>query len=718
MIEHKNQDGKILLSISLLVSNRLDTIRKCMESIRPILERIPSELIAVDTVESGKSDGSIDVVREYTEKIVPFTWCGDFAAARNAGLEMAQGEWFMYIDDDEWLEDPSPIIDFFETGIYKHYNYAVYTVRNYTDPEGSRWADTLQGRLFPIHKDTRFVGKIHEMVLLEEPVYKLPCYAHHYGYVFRTQADKEKHIQRNLELLLGEYREDKGNCRIAAHLIQEYEGSGRFEESLHVIQESCAVSLQGAASKFWHFLKLHEVLDYICLKDFARAYESGAAYLQGKHLLMGAQVGVHCLMMEVCEITGRLDESMHHLESYLELAEEITKRQDLVMLTVLDISQFWDETNRKKAYARGVNVAYRLGNLERAVYYVRKIDWREKELLVLEGTVDNTFHLFEKLFFEPWMTEVMEAILERGFARGGIDDVLATMEPHSLERRRILQILASCHNHGVQVSGYRAEYAVLAGDTALMCQALQELADNPEGNLLMLSVNTLQYLYEAEINGREYVEKVPFYRWHFCVGQWSQGKTLQEKRKECFLWRGMMPAEPLYILDMEAALLEEEALACVAEGRGFHEMHQSLLKMAGKFHEVYTQIYHPDTFVKEGKFTILPPEAQFAEKYLYGAGCLEQGDEKGFVISVKEAGMCCQALGETCKVLLEKYRDEQNQKNKENDDAKAELAILIQMLKGKAERLWESGREEEAIVIIKQILQVQPDAVLAEKYHL
>ena len=133
------QDKKIVLSISLLVSNRLDTIRKCMESLRPILEVLPSELIAVDTVEPGKSDGSIEVVREYTEKIVPFAWCNDFAAARNAGLKMAQGEWFMYIDDDEWLEDVSPIIAFFESGEYKNYKSANYTVRSYTNPEYSYW---------------------------------------------------------------------------------------------------------------------------------------------------------------------------------------------------------------------------------------------------------------------------------------------------------------------------------------------------------------------------------------------------------------------------------------------------------------------------------------------------------------------------------------------------------------------------------------------------
>ena len=40
---------EILLTISILISNRPDTVRKCLDSIRPLLEGVPSELILVDT---------------------------------------------------------------------------------------------------------------------------------------------------------------------------------------------------------------------------------------------------------------------------------------------------------------------------------------------------------------------------------------------------------------------------------------------------------------------------------------------------------------------------------------------------------------------------------------------------------------------------------------------------------------------------------------------
>jgi len=42
-------DKNVILSISLLTSNRLETIPRCLDSLKPILEAIPSELIIVDT---------------------------------------------------------------------------------------------------------------------------------------------------------------------------------------------------------------------------------------------------------------------------------------------------------------------------------------------------------------------------------------------------------------------------------------------------------------------------------------------------------------------------------------------------------------------------------------------------------------------------------------------------------------------------------------------
>lgn len=118
MADSKSRQKKPVLSISLLASNRKATIRKCLDSLKPIMEQVESELIIVDT---GCDEETHDILLEYTSHVILFEWCKDFSKARNAGLKEAKGEWFLFIDDDEWFSDVSEIVEFFHSGEYKNY---------------------------------------------------------------------------------------------------------------------------------------------------------------------------------------------------------------------------------------------------------------------------------------------------------------------------------------------------------------------------------------------------------------------------------------------------------------------------------------------------------------------------------------------------------------------------------------------------------------------
>ena len=84
---------KPVLTISLLISNRLDTIPRCLDSLAPIMEAVPSELILIDT---SKNSEVHELLLKYTDQVYEFEWCHDFAKARNEGLKRAKGEWFMF----------------------------------------------------------------------------------------------------------------------------------------------------------------------------------------------------------------------------------------------------------------------------------------------------------------------------------------------------------------------------------------------------------------------------------------------------------------------------------------------------------------------------------------------------------------------------------------------------------------------------------------------
>ncbi len=229
-------DKSIVLSISMLISGKKD-MPKSLESLLFFKNAIPCEIILVDT---GCNAEQRALAEQYADKIYDFTWCNDFAAARNVGLKAAKGEWFLYLDDDEWFDNPQEIIEFFQSGEYKNYNCASYTVRNYTDSQGIMYDDSYPSRMVKLEPETRFVGKIHEYL---EP-FRLPKktfsdFVHHYGYVYKNEEESRKHAQRNIVPLLEMRKTHPGDPRWICQLVQEYFSVHEYEE----VVKACKIGL-------------------------------------------------------------------------------------------------------------------------------------------------------------------------------------------------------------------------------------------------------------------------------------------------------------------------------------------------------------------------------------------------------------------------------------------------------------------------------------------
>lgn len=209
-----------LLSISLLVSGREDTTEKCLCSLKRLRDELNTEIILVDT---GCPDAWQKPLESYADKIVRFTWCNDFAKARNAGLALATGKWFLFLDDDEWFEDATPIIAFFQSGEYKEYQQAVYKARNYFQLDGSSYVDEWVARMIKLEPDTHFEGSVHEsLVPVKGRCKKIDAFVHHYGYAFANEVDRCAHRERNVQILKKLIETEPNNMKWYLQILQEY----------------------------------------------------------------------------------------------------------------------------------------------------------------------------------------------------------------------------------------------------------------------------------------------------------------------------------------------------------------------------------------------------------------------------------------------------------------------------------------------------------------
>ncbi|HHJ18788.1 MAG TPA: glycosyltransferase family 2 protein [Gammaproteobacteria bacterium] len=89
-------EKKHTLSVILITLNEADRIRQCLESVKWVAD----EIIVFD---SGSEDGTIAIVREFTDHVWQTDWPG-FGVQKQRALEKASCEWVLSIDADEALD--------------------------------------------------------------------------------------------------------------------------------------------------------------------------------------------------------------------------------------------------------------------------------------------------------------------------------------------------------------------------------------------------------------------------------------------------------------------------------------------------------------------------------------------------------------------------------------------------------------------------------------
>jgi tetratricopeptide (TPR) repeat protein len=140
---------EVLLSAALIVRDEEKFLAGCLSSITALVD----EIVVVDT---GSTDRTCDIAHDYSARVAPFPWKGDFAAARNYALDLARGAWILYIDADERVTagDRAGL-----EPLLRETRNAACTVRFRPVSGFTRFREY---RLFRNRPDLRFQGVIHE----------------------------------------------------------------------------------------------------------------------------------------------------------------------------------------------------------------------------------------------------------------------------------------------------------------------------------------------------------------------------------------------------------------------------------------------------------------------------------------------------------------------------------------------------------------------------
>lgn len=198
-----SDQARPLLSIGMIVKNEMRCLERCLKSLQPLRQAIPSELIIADT---GSDDGTRELAAQYADVVFDFPWCNDFSAARNAVMDRARGTWFLTIDADEFFDqDVSELVDYLQDNSNRKVNVCTITIRNYNTPDMlGQYTDFAAVRLLRMSTGLRYQGAIHEHWEFPSGTLWHPLshtMLHHDGYAFATEEESLKKAMRNLKLL-------------------------------------------------------------------------------------------------------------------------------------------------------------------------------------------------------------------------------------------------------------------------------------------------------------------------------------------------------------------------------------------------------------------------------------------------------------------------------------------------------------------------------------
>ena len=194
----------------MIVKNEERFLRNCLASARDIID----EMVIVDT---GSSDATPDIAREFGAKLVTHAWNDDFSEARNVSLANATGDWAIWLDADEEIAPESrnrfreaiksaaPDVGGF---MVEFRNWLQSTTRR----EDTDMAVHHACRVFRLVPGVRFEGRIHEqnMRSLQQLGYRsayVPGLTlDHFGYAAEIMTARNKH-QRFIRMLTREVEE-------------------------------------------------------------------------------------------------------------------------------------------------------------------------------------------------------------------------------------------------------------------------------------------------------------------------------------------------------------------------------------------------------------------------------------------------------------------------------------------------------------------------------
>ncbi len=233
------------ISACVIVKNEEKNIGQWLSNMRQIAD----EIIVVDT---GSTDNTLPILENAGITPYHFTWCNDFAAAKNYAIQQVTGDWIVFLDADEYF-DVSSVQRFRTEMIRYHANKKIGAIMcqlvNIDTDNRNKIIDTMiQVRIFRNNKDIYYKNPVHEQLVTKPGKYIMQkCFdlqIIHTGYstnILRKKAERDLPIlqQREKEAKTQQERE-----QLYVFFMDAYNCLGVFDKVLFYAQKAAKSNMK------------------------------------------------------------------------------------------------------------------------------------------------------------------------------------------------------------------------------------------------------------------------------------------------------------------------------------------------------------------------------------------------------------------------------------------------------------------------------------------
>ena len=187
------------LALVMIARNEARCIQRCLDSVRAHVD----SMVVLDT---GSDDDTAGLAQRAGARVARFAWCDDFSAARNAALQLADADWSLVLDADEWLVNGAHTLQELRSSTPS--SVGVIRVDNLfgADESAASCSVSWLSRVLP--RGARYSGRVHEQPDAAWPRQRLQVTVRHDGYLDGPMRGKRGRNDQLLRLAIAERPDD------------------------------------------------------------------------------------------------------------------------------------------------------------------------------------------------------------------------------------------------------------------------------------------------------------------------------------------------------------------------------------------------------------------------------------------------------------------------------------------------------------------------------